>query len=117
MQSISDIIRSDQEDVRVLSGPKSGTTHTVPRLAADLKAVLKLAEGEKPALRIVRGKVVFTAYYGFGDASSGGFGATVERADGVHGRFGLRGSDAENKSSNYIELQNLVETVEEETTL
>ena len=99
-----DTIRSDQDAVRVLSEPKSGITHAVPRLAADLKAVLKLAEGEKSALRIVRGKVVFTAYYGFGDASSGGFGATVERVDGVHGRFGLWGSDAENKSSNYREL-------------
>ena len=77
---MSDTIQLDQEAVRVLSGPESGITHdVVPCLAADLKAVLKLAEGEKPALRIVRGKVVFTAYYGFGDASSGGFGATVGR--------------------------------------
>jgi len=37
-------------------------------------AILKLSESKKPALRIVRGKVVVTAYYGFDDASSGGFG-------------------------------------------
>jgi len=60
-QSILDTIRSDQDAVRVLSGPESGITHAVPHLATDIKAVLKLAEGEKPALRIVRGKVVFTA--------------------------------------------------------
>ena len=58
---MSDTIQLDQEAVRVLSGPESGITHAVPRLAVYLKAVLKLAEGEKPALRIVRGKVVFTA--------------------------------------------------------
>ena len=77
-------------------------------------AILKLSESKKPALRIVRGKVVVTAYYGFGDASSGGFGATVEWAGGIHRRSGLWGRDADDASSNYRELRNLVETVEEE---
>ena len=54
------------------------------------------------------------AYYGFGDASSGGFGSTVERPDGLHGRFGIWGGNNEERSSNYRELCNLVETVEEE---
>ncbi len=44
----------------------------------------------------------------------GGFGATVERPGGIHGRFGLWGREDEDKSSNYRELRNLVETVEEE---
>jgi hypothetical protein len=56
------------------------------------------------------------ALYGFGDASAGGFGASVGFAQGIHGRFGVWGSDAEDKSSNYRELRNLVETVEEEAT-
>ena len=55
-----------------------------------------------------------TAYYGFGDASSGGFGATVQRPDGIHGRFGLWGRDEDDGSSNFRELFNLVQTVEEE---
>ena len=54
------------------------------------------------------------AYYGFGDASSGGFGATVQRPGGLYGRYGLWGKDDEAQSSNYRELCNLVETVEEE---
>jgi len=54
------------------------------------------------------------AYYGFGDASSGGFGATVERPHGIHGRFGLWGSDEDDASSNFRELLKLVQTVEEE---
>jgi hypothetical protein len=43
-----------------------------------------------------------------------GFGATIERPDGLHGCFGLWGRDKERQSSNYRELQNLVKTVEEE---
>jgi hypothetical protein len=64
----------------------------------------------------VRSKSRVTAYYGFGDASSGGFGATVERPGGIQGCFGLWGKDNEDKSSNYRELCNLADTVEEEAT-
>ena len=85
----------------------------MPRSADDLKALLFLAGSEKSRYRIVRGKVVLTACYRFGDASSGGFGATVQRLGGIHGRFGLWGRDKENASSNYRELLNLVETIEE----
>ena len=38
----------------------------------------------------------------------------MARPDGLFGRFGLWGKDAEDQSSNYRELRNLVETVEEE---
>jgi hypothetical protein len=38
----------------------------------------------------------------------------VECLDGLHRRFGLWGRDAEDKSSKYEELCNLVEMVEEE---
>jgi hypothetical protein len=64
----------------------------------------------------VRSKSRVTAYYGFGDASSGGFGSTVERPGGIQGRFRLWGRDDEDKSSNYRELRNLANTVEEEAT-
>ena len=95
-------------------GPTSGLTEAVPRLKEDLEALLHLAQDDEPILRCVRNKHTLTAYYGFGDASSGGFGSTVERPDGLHGRFGIWGSDNEERSSNYRELCNLVETVEEE---
>ncbi len=62
----------------------------------------------------VRSNKVVTAYYGFKDASSGGFGLTVEQPNGLHGRFGLWGRDAEDESSYCQELKNLVEMVEEE---
>jgi hypothetical protein len=64
----------------------------------------------------MRSKSRITAYYDFGGASSGGFGATVERPGGIQGCFGLWGRDDEDKSSNYRELRNLANTVEEEAT-
>lgn len=116
----------DDDDLSVLefkrqvapaAGPDSGLTRAVPRLLSDLEALEKLSRSDKPLTRVVRGKVVLTAIYGFGDASSGGFGASIERKDGIHGRFGLWGRDEETASSNYRELLNLVETVEEEAAL
>jgi hypothetical protein len=62
----------------------------------------------------MRSNLVVTSYYGFGNASSGGFGLTVECPNGLHRRFGLWGRDTEDESSNYRELRNLVEMVEEE---
>ena len=103
----------EEEDIRT-DGPISGLTPVAPRFKSDLEAILHLADGEKPQLRYVRSKHTMTAYYGFGDASSGGFGATVQRPGGLYGRYGLWGKDDEAQSSNYRELRNLVDTVEEE---
>jgi hypothetical protein len=96
------------------SGPPSRITKAVLRFKENLEAILELASGGKPALRCVQSKRILTAYYGFGDASLAGFGSTVQCPSGVHSRFGLWGKDKEDKSSNYRELRNLVETVEEE---
>jgi hypothetical protein len=96
------------------SGPPSGITKAMPRFKEDLEAILELASGGKPALRCMQSKRILTAYYSFGDASLADFGSTIQRPSRVHGRFGLWGKDKEDKSSNYRELRNLVETVEEE---
>jgi len=103
----------EEEDLRT-DGPSSGFTPVAPRFKSDLEAILELAKGATPQLRYVRRKHTMTAYYGFDNASSGGFGATVQRADGLYGRYGLWGRDDESQSSNYRELRNLVDTVEEE---
>ena len=95
-------------------GPTSGLTKAVPRFKEDLEALLHLAKDDEPAMRCVRNKHTITAYYGVGDASSGGSDLPVEHPDGLHGRFGIWGSDNEERSSNYRELCNFVETVEEE---
>ncbi len=94
--------------------PPSGKTTVVPRFKQDLEALLLLTKSKHPTVRHVRSNLVVTAYYGFGDASLGGFGLMVERPDGLHGRFGLWGSDTEDESLNNRELCNLVEMVEEE---
>ncbi len=94
--------------------PQAGFTLLAPQFREDLEALLSLAEGKKPAKHCIRSIRAHTAFYGFGDASSLGFGATVEQPDGLHGRFGLWGRDEEGSSSKDRELQNLVETVEEE---
>ena len=96
------------------AGPTSGITMAVPRLQADLEAILFLAESDTPRVRVVRSSKIATAFYGFGDASSDGFGATIERKSGVVGRYGLWATDTADQSSNFRELLNLVETIEEE---
>ena len=93
--------------------PTTGLRLAAPQFKEDLEAILRLTEGEQPALCRVRSKLTMIAYYGFGDASSGGFGTTVKRPSGLHGRYGLRRSDKEEQSLNYCELRNLVDTVEE----
>ncbi len=106
------LIRGDNKTQH--DGPPSGFTEAVPRFRIDLEALLHLSQGEKPIVRCIRNKHTMTAYYGFGNASSGGFGSTVELPEGLHGRFGIWGSSSKEQSSNFRELRNLVETVEEE---
>ena len=116
--SLIPLVEEEEEEVSDESlqdrGPTSGLTPFVPRFESDLKALLRIVHSPKPVLRVVRSKSVLTAFYGFGDASSSGFGASVARGDGTVGRFGIWASDEDQESSNFRELLNLVQTVEEE---
>ena len=95
--------------------PPNGHTRPAPRFLADLEALTALSNFPSPPLRIVRGKVIFAARYGFGDASGLGYGFTSDDGSGqVRYRIGTWGKDAEDESSNYRELRNLVEAAEEE---
>jgi hypothetical protein len=94
--------------------PSLGFTQAAPQFKQDLEAILHLAEGALPWMSCVRSESTFTVYYGFGDVSSGGFGSTVARPDGLYGRFGIWGRDTKEQSLNYCKLCNLVDTVEEE---
>lgn len=105
------------EDLVLSTGPSLGYTALVPRFKDDLEALLALAASDKPILRVVRSKLVHTVFYGFGDASSSGFGASVAREDGTEGRFGVLARDEDKERSNFRELLNLVQTVEEEVKL
>jgi hypothetical protein len=59
-------------------GPSSGLTVAIQRFKRDLEALLFLSRSKEPNMRQVRSSnVVLTAYYGFRDVLSGGFGSTV----------------------------------------
>jgi hypothetical protein len=85
----------------------------VPRLKHDVEALLKLLEPEKPPLKRVRAKATAKVYYGFGDASGCGFGATIQIGNEIVYEYGQWSSEVtETKSSNWRELNNLVEALE-----
>jgi hypothetical protein len=115
-------------DYKVKHGPDDGFTTPVPRFRDDLDALTKLTSFDLPPLRVVRPSQVVQVFYGFGDASGKQFGATISRNyncrarlskaakgdGGVRYRIGLWTAEEEEESSNYKELKNLVDTVEEE---
>ena len=70
--------------------------------------------GLTPAVRTIRPSRRIDVRYGFGDASGSGFGGSIFFPGGISYRVGVWGKDAEDSSSNYRELRNLVETLETE---
>ena len=102
----------------------------VPRLERDLLSLEALMEGDQPAERVIRAKTTVHVVYGFGDASGTGFGSSLTRlkamgsweklgpptdpgTNGLRYRIGVWGRDAEDASSNYRELRNVVEALED----
>jgi hypothetical protein len=83
----------------------------VPRLADDMAAFADLCRAEEPPLRRVRCSKVASAYYGFGDASKSGFGATLQFGDHIEYEYGQWSWESK-ESSNWRELNNLVEFAE-----
>jgi hypothetical protein len=57
------------------------TVKAVPCLTHDIVALLCLLEPTKPPLKRVQAKATAKVYYGFGDASGCGFGATIQIGD------------------------------------
>ena len=85
----------------------------VSRLRQDVTALMHLMSQETTPWRFIRGDKVGTVQYGFGDAAKSGFGATFEDDDGnIWFRLGVWGDDANDLSSNWRELANLVEALE-----
>ena len=84
-----------------------------PRLWADLVALTRLFSAEVPPKRRIRSKNLIEVYYGFGDASQDGFGFNIQIGDRIVFRFGQWCDKVSEKSSNYRELLNLVERLEE----
>jgi hypothetical protein len=86
----------------------------VPRLKQDVEAFRLLLIQEQAPWRFVRGGRLGVVHYGFGDASKSGFGSSIGQASGgLWFRLGIWGTDESNESSNYRELANLVQTLQE----
>lgn len=107
-----DVKESIKEEAEAAGRPTQLDITKVERFLPDLTALKDFFIHEKPPRRLMRAKKVAIVRYGFGDASGGGFGATWDSLDGVSYRFGIWGSDNSDKSSNFRELNNLVETLE-----
>ena len=87
----------------------------VPRLLNDLIALNYFFDVDVPPRRFVRGKNIYMARYGFGDASKAGFGSTFQSKEGISFRYGTWSSDGEEHSSNFRELENLAQALELES--
>lgn len=114
-----DHLNFDEEDCGDIkyrvNGGLPDMVKAVPRLDLDLEALLELTASETPPLYIVRADGVALVTYGFGDASGIGFGTAIE-LDGTLTRV-RRGTwpwtIGQEMSSNWRELSNLVDAVEE----
>ena len=82
------------------------------RLASDLQALDCLLMGNEPTRIPCRVKKTGWVAYGIGDASGDGFGATIHLGDDLQFRYGQWVTAISEKSSNYRELRNLVDTLE-----
>jgi hypothetical protein len=109
-------LRSHEDDA---DGTYTYSTHAPEfvtpsyRLEDDINTLQRMTASASPPRRFVRSRLILSVCYGFGDASGSGFGSAVQGKDGLWYRHGLWGTDTNTKSSNYRELCNLVETIEE----
>jgi len=86
------------------------------QFADDVKAFFVLFLGDELVKLLVRRKNIREVKYGFGDASGAGFGALFVKAgdeDKIYFRYGRWGSNLDSSSSNFREVNNLVEYLQE----
>jgi hypothetical protein len=80
----------------------------VSSLRDDLKVLIHPTEAEAPPLRRVRASREANILYGFGDASESYFGWSIDFGDGVQYELVEWCDNIQEASSNYRELQNLM---------
>eukprot|EP00957_Ditylum_brightwellii_P120395 9185968-Ditylum_brightwellii.AAC.1 len=90
------------------------TVHASPRLILDLKALSELTNYETPPMRLLQGINISQALYWFGNASKGGFGLSFSTHKGSQYHIGVWGHSLSQNSSNWHELRNLVDSLEDE---
>ena len=86
----------------------------VGRFYDDLRALRTFFAAPTPPEVQMRISRLLMVVYGFGDASGGGFGSSLKLRRGIAYRIGVYGTDVDGESSNYRELSNVVEALEEE---
>jgi hypothetical protein len=102
----------DDEDVSYPDVEPPAVVWAVPRLRADIEALLRLMKGSKPRIRKYRCKMSAGVTYGFGDASGRGFGATFQVNGQILFEYGQWTTEDAENSSNWRELNNLVLALE-----
>ena len=96
------------------SGTKAPRRVTmVFRLRSDVQALQLLMAFERPVKRIIRRRQLIQVSYGFGDASGKGFGSCILINGKVHWKGGQWIGSISEETSNYRELRNLVDALEE----
>lgn len=104
----------DESDALTPTCSAPETVRPAPRLWDDVQCLEALFSSDTPPTRVVRFRQRFVAIYGFVDASSCGFGSSFALPDGsILFRHGIWGRDADDMSSNFRELCNLVDSVED----
>jgi hypothetical protein len=89
------------------------TVKAVPRFRDDIAALGQLMSAVNPPLKRVRCKKTARVFYGFGDASGSGFGAAIQVGDEIYYEYGQWCTEvSEDMTSNWRELNNLVEALE-----
>ena len=122
--AMGDPINRSGGTVMIWKGPEDGWVEedlrapefvrVLPQLKTDAQVLKTLIlDLEEAPHRVVRGGHVMEVFYGFGDASKPGFGATFVKGEQVHYRYGQWCTEVMEESSNYRELRNLVESLED----
>ena len=93
------------------------TVTPVKRLINDVKALKELTKMDKPPVVIKQSNKIFVVKYGFGDASGGGFGSTIQDKSGLKIMSGTWNESGSKKSSNFRELSNFVIRLEAEAAI
>ena len=84
----------------------------VPRLKSDFHRLQQLTSEEAPPKVIRRQSKAGVVCYGFADASGKGFGSAIEVEGVLHSEYGTWNAEIESEHSNYKEMRNLVNVVE-----
>lgn len=86
----------------------------VTRFEGDVNALAELLADDVPTERLIRSSKFRQVKFGFGDASGEGFGSSWTSGVGdTSYRFGTWGTEMNESSSNFRELKNLVDTLEQ----